>query len=139
MAKKPSLLIVEDDPLLVRMYQDKFIQEGHKVEVASNGEEGLAKIREARPDVILLDIMMPKMNGYTMLSRLKADPEIKNIPVIMLTNLSGEELALKGLEMGAVGYIVKGDFPPEVVVKKVKEVITAYTRGQEQDVPEVGG
>lgn len=130
MARKPSLLIVEDDPLLLRMYQDKFLKEGHKIRVATNGEDALEKIKDERPDVVVLDIMMPKMDGFQMLSTIKADPDLKNIPVIMLTNLSGEDAAMKGLEMGAVAYIIKGLDPPEVVYKRIKEILAGYTRDE---------
>ncbi len=127
MAEKNKILLVEDDDLLVRMYQDKFTRDGNKITVALDGEEGLAKLREERPDLILLDILMPKMDGYEMLKRVKADPELKSIPVILLTNLGGQDDPRKGLEMGAVAYLIKSDYTPDQVVAKVKEILAGYT------------
>src|SRR5476651_1169797 len=84
----PKILIVEDDPLMSRMYQKIFTFEGYDVEMAGDGQEGLDKAREVKPTLMLLDVMMPKMNGLQVLEKLKADPETKGIPVIMLTNLA---------------------------------------------------
>ena len=90
-AMSKVLLIVEDDPLMSRMYQKIFTFEKYDVDTAVDGQEGLEKARSVKPTVILLDVMMPKMNGMEVLDKLKIDPETKNIPVIMLTNLAGEK------------------------------------------------
>lgn len=126
------LLIVEDDPLMSRMYQKIFSFEKYDVATASNGEEGLEKVRELKPTVILLDVMMPKMNGLQVLEKIKSDPEIKHIPVIMLTNLAGEKDAETALMKGAVKYIVKSEHDPKQIVAMVKEIIAAHSR---DDVP----
>jgi len=126
------LLIVEDDPLMARMYQKIFTFEKYDVDTAENGEVGLDKARKIKPTVILLDIMMPKMNGMQVLEKLKADPETKGIPVIMLTNLAGEKDAEAALMKGAVKYIVKSEYDPKQVVNMVKEIIAAHSRA---DVP----
>lgn len=126
------LLIVEDDPLMSRMYQKIFSFEKYDVATASNGEEGLEKVRELKPTVILLDVMMPKMNGLQVLEKIKTDPEIKHIPVIMLTNLAGEKDAETALMKGAVKYIVKSEHDPKQIVAMVKEIIAAHSR---DDVP----
>ena len=129
MDKKTKILLVEDDNLLVRLYQDKLERDGYEVDVALNGEECLAKAEEGeKPDLILLDVMMPKMDGFETLKHLKAHPDKKNIPVILLTNLGGEDDAKRGLEMGAVAYMIKSDYTPDEVVTKVKEIIAGYTR-----------
>lgn len=128
MDQKPVVLLIEDDNLLVRMYQDKFTQDGYKVNVALDGEEGLAKLKEEKPTLILLDIMMPKVNGFEALKKIKADPDCKSIPVILLTNLGGQDDAKHGLEMGAVAYMIKSDYTPDQVVAKVKEILAASTR-----------
>jgi CheY-like chemotaxis protein len=127
------LLIVEDDPLMSRMYQKIFTFEKYDVETAANGEEGVDKARKTKPTVILLDIMMPKMNGMQALEKLKSDPDTKNIPVIMLTNLAGDKDAEAALMKGAVKYIVKSEYEPKQIVNMVKEIIAAHSRG---DVPE---
>jgi len=133
MAQKSVVLLIEDDNLLVRMYQDKFTGDGYKVVVALDGENGLAKLKKEKPTLVLLDIMMPKMNGFEVLKKIKADPSSKNIPVILLTNLGGEDDAKKGLEMGAVAYLIKSDYTPDEVIAKIKEILSASTR---DEIPE---
>lgn len=127
-----TILIVEDDPLMSRMYQKIFTFEKYTVAVAKDGQEGLDQVRQVKPTVILLDIMMPKMNGLQVLDKLKADPETKNIPVIMLTNLASEKDAENALLKGAVKYIVKSEYEPKKVVEMVEEIIAAHSR---DDVP----
>lgn len=125
-----KVLIVEDDPLMSRMYQKIFTFEKYEVELAANGEEGLEKARGVKPTVILLDVMMPKMNGLQVLDKLKADPDTKKIPVIMLTNLAGEKDAETALLKGAIKYIVKSEYEPKQIVNMVKEIIAANSRDQ---------
>jgi CheY-like chemotaxis protein len=126
------ILITEDDPLMSRMYQKIFSFEGYEVIMADNGQDGLEKARTAKPTLILLDVMMPVMNGLEMLEKLKQDPETKGIPVIMLTNLAGEQDAETALSKGAVKYIVKSEYDPKQISDMVKEVLAGYTRN---DVP----
>ncbi len=123
-----TILLVDDDKLMIKMYQGKFEDDGYKVEVAINGEEGLAKTLELKPDLILLDIMMPKINGLDMLKKLKEKDETKKIPVILLTNVGGEADAKYGLSLGAVAYLVKAHYDAKDVVKKVKEILGGYVR-----------
>lgn len=123
-----NILIVEDDPLMSRMYQKIFKFEGFEVDLAHDGEEGLDKVRKNKPTLVLLDIMMPKMNGLEVLEKMKLDPEIKTIPVIMLTNLAGNQDAESALSKGAVKYIIKSENDPKQVVNMVKEILAGYTR-----------
>jgi DNA-binding response OmpR family regulator len=123
-----TILIVEDDTLLLRMYQEAFSSEGFEVLSALDGQAGLDLARSKKPTIILLDIMMPKMNGIQMLEQLKADPAIHTIPVIVLTNLSGTKDAEKALALGAVKYVIKSEYKPREVIKIVKDIITGYTR-----------
>ncbi len=123
-----KILIVEDDPLMIRLYQKVFTFEGYKVEMAGNGEEGLEKVKSFQPTLILLDVMMPKMNGLQVLEKLKANDDTKKIPVIMLTNLAGSQDAETAIAKGAVKYIIKSEYEPKDVVKMVKEIIAGYTR-----------
>lgn len=125
-----KLLIVEDDPLMSRLYQKIFTFENYEVDVAFNGEEALEKIRTNRPTLVLLDIMMPKMNGLQVLDKLKSDPDTKSIPVIILTNLAGQQDAETGISKGAVKYIIKSEFEPKQVANMVKEVLAGYTRNE---------
>lgn len=124
-----KILIVEDDPLMLRMYQKIFTLEHYEVDIATNGEEGVTKAwATPPPTLILLDIMMPKMNGLQVLDKLKADPDKKLIPVIMLTNLAGQQDAEEALLKGAVKYIVKSEHDPKQIVDMVKEILAGYTR-----------
>lgn|SRR4030042_657069 len=127
------VLIVEDDPLVSRMYQTVFQFEGFEVELARNGEEGIEKLKKLRPVMVLLDVMMPKMTGIDVLKALKSDPTTKSIPVVVLTNLSGDKDAEKALELGAVKFIVKSQNKPKDIVAQIKEILSAYTR---EEIPE---
>src|SRR3989344_199158 len=111
-----KILIVEDDPLIMTLYEKIFVLEGFEVVKAANGEEGLEKAKSVMPTLIILDVMMPKMNGFDLLVRLKKDPQIQNIPVVMLTNLAGTQDAQKALSEGAVKYLIKSEFTPKQVV-----------------------
>lgn len=130
-----KLLLIEDDQLIQRMYQKIFAFEKFDVEMASDGEEGLEKARtmQPKPTIILLDVMMPKMNGMQVLEKLKLDPELNKIPVIMLSNLAGENDIETALSKGAVKYIIKSEYDPKQISDMVKEVIAGYTRN---DVPD---
>lgn len=123
-----KLLIVEDDQLISRLYEEIFSFEKHDVTLAGNGEEGLVAVKKDKPDLIMLDVMMPKMNGLEMLERLKVDPETKTIPVVMLTNLAGKKDAETALAKGAVKYIIKSDYDPKQISDMIKEVLEGYTR-----------
>lgn len=122
-----KILLVDDDPLLVRMYQKKLENDGYTVATADDGDAALAKVREFKPDLILLDIMMPKVNGLQVLIQLKENKDTESIPVILLTNVGGtEEDINRGLELGAVSYIIKALNRPSLVVAKVKEILGGY-------------
>lgn len=129
-----NIAIVEDDPLIARLYQKAFIFERYEAQIAGNGREGLELIRQKKPTLVLLDIMMPEMNGLEVLDKLKSDPETKNIPVVILTNLAGEHDAETALAKGAVKYIIKSEYDPQQIVDMVKEIIGGYTRN---DVPSI--
>ncbi|HAO81463.1 TPA: response regulator [Candidatus Veblenbacteria bacterium] len=124
MAKsKTKVLIVEDDPTLAEMYGTKFTAEGFDVLHAGDGVEGLEMAKTKKPDAILLDVMMPKMDGFATLKELKADKILKKIPVIMLTNLGQEEDVKKGKDLGAEDYFVKANQTPAEIVVKVKALL----------------
>jgi CheY-like chemotaxis protein len=130
-----KILLVDDDPLLVRMYHKKLQNDGYEVDTASDGMEALEKLPNFFPDLILLDMMMPKMNGLEMLQKLQSNEKTKKIPVIMLTNVSSKDAnAEKALEFGAVAYIVKAGNRPKVVVDKVKEILAGYKKEEVHEV-----
>lgn len=132
-----NLFIAEDDPLMSRMYERAFRLGGHELKMAGDGEEALATLEkmDPKPVVILLDVMMPKVSGFDVLRKIKADEKLKNIPVILLTNLAGEQDAEKGLSLGAVLYLIKSQYDAKQVVAKVEEIIKSYSRGE--GIPEV--
>lgn len=116
-----TFLAIEDDELIRHLYERSFRTAGHEVETANSGEEALEKLSkmEVKPSAILLDIMMPKMNGFDLLQAFKNDEALKHIPVIILTNLGSEADRQKGLALGALDYLVKSDYNPNEVVEKV--------------------
>lgn len=120
---KKKILIVEDDRFLSEMYVTKLVEEGFEVEVAFDGEEGLVKAKETAPDLILLDIVLPKMDGFEVLQSLKKSKDALGVPVIALTNLGQKEEVEKGLKLGASDYIIKAHFTPTEVVAKVKKIL----------------
>jgi len=126
-----KILIIEDDSFLSEMYLAKFNQSDFQAEVAIDGKEGLSKVKSFKPDLILLDIVLPKMDGFEVLKELKKDSELKKIPVILLTNLGQKNEVEKGLSLGADEYIIKAHFTPSAVVNRVKEIINKYTTNNE--------
>ncbi len=123
MTEKKHILLVEDDEFLAELYATKISLEGFTVSLASDGEKGIKLIKEKKPDLVLLDIVLPKMDGFEVLSKIKADKQTANIPVILLTNLSQKDEVKKGLEFGAVDYLIKAHFMPSEVIKKIKSVL----------------
>ncbi len=118
-----KILIVEDEGPMRRAVRDKFAREGFKVYEAKNGEEGLHVAFAEHPDIILLDVMMPIMDGLEMLHEVRKDIWGKTVPVVLLTNLSDTDKVASALEDGASGFLVKSDWKIEDVVKKVEEVL----------------
>lgn len=123
MPDSKKILLVEDDKFLSEMYTTKLSENGFAVEVAFDGQEGLSKAKEQKPDLILLDIVLPKIDGFEFLQHLKKDDSTKDISVIILTNLGQKEEVEKGLKLGAQDYIIKAHFTPTEVVAKVKKIL----------------
>jgi DNA-binding response OmpR family regulator len=123
--KNIKVLLIEDDPFLLNMYSTKFEIEGFQISVADNGEDGLKEIFNIKPDVILLDILMPKMNGFEVLEHIQKSEseEIKKIPIILLTNLNQDEDIKRGMQLGAVDYLIKAHFMPSEVVGKIEKAL----------------
>ena len=118
-----KVLLVEDDKMIIDMYTLKFTQEGYDVVQAENGKDGLDLAKTSNPDIILLDIILPQMDGFTVLKELKADANLKDTPVVLLTNLGQDGDVKKGLELGANDYLIKANYTPSQVVDKVKSVL----------------
>lgn len=122
MAKvKQTILVVEDDPLLLDLYQTKLRQEGYLVVTGTNGQEGFEAAIEHRPRLILLDILMPQVDGYAALKKLKADARTKKIPVVIFSNLSQSWEIEKGLKLGADDFVIKTSLTPAQLAEKVEE------------------
>lgn len=119
----PKIVCAEDDKMISTSLVEGFTVAGFEVIPAYDGEEALAKIKEVKPDVILLDIMMPKLDGIGVVWELKADAEVSKIPVVMLTNLSDPTTVSKILEAGVTDYLLKSEQSIDQIVEKVKEVM----------------
>jgi len=121
--EKKKILIIEDDSILQKALQEFLIAEGFETLSALDGEEGVKIGKEKKPDLILLDIILPKMDGYEVLKAMKSDESTKNIPIILLTNLGSLNDVEKALDLGATTYLIKADYKLEEVAKKIKEVL----------------
>lgn len=118
-----KILLVEDEEIIIELLKKKLENEGYKLAVARDGLEGLEKIKTFKPDLILLDIIMPKMGGFEVMEEMKKDPAMKEIPVIIISN-SGQPVELdRAKELGAKDWLIKTEFDPQEVVDKVKKQI----------------
>jgi len=118
-----KILIVEDEPILQKTLSAAFAQEGFEIKSALDGEIGLNLAKQEKPNLILLDLILPKMDGFEVLEALQKDDETKDIPVIILTNLENTQDIEKALILGAKTYLVKANYDLKDVIKKVKETI----------------
>ncbi len=118
-----KILFVEDESILQKAFGDVLQQKGYKILNALNGEIGLRMAKSENPDLILLDLVLPRLHGFEVLKKLKEDPETKEIPVIVLTNLEKMEDINKAIELGATTYLVKTEYKIEEVIEKIKKII----------------
>jgi DNA-binding response OmpR family regulator len=121
MAKK--ILIIEDDKFLRELISRKLTDEGYDITQAVDGEDGIKKVKEAMPELILLDLILPSMDGFEVLSTIKGDDSISAIPVIILSNLGQKEEVEKGMNLGAADYLIKAHFTPGEIIEKIKNVL----------------
>lgn len=121
MAKK--ILVVEDDRFLRELISQKLLKEGYDIVEAVDGEKGIELARSEKPDLILLDLILPGIDGFEVLARIKSDPEASMAPVIILSNLGQKDDIEKGLKMGATDYLIKAHFTPAEIVEKIRAVI----------------
>lgn len=117
---KVKILLIEDEEMLANMYEVKFQNEGFDIIKALDGAAGLELSKTTSPDLVLLDVIMPKMDGFSVLRAMREDPKTKDLPVLLLTNLGQDEDVAKGKELGAIGYLVKANVTPAEVVESVK-------------------
>ncbi len=117
------VLVVEDEDFLVRALKDNLLSEGYTVSVAMDGEAAFDELRKKKPSLVLLDILLPKKNGFDVLKEIRQSPEWQLIPVVMLSNLGEDSEIKKALELGANDYFVKSQHPIQEVIEKVREYL----------------
>ena len=120
---KKTILLVEDDPFLIDIYTTKLKEAGFSVVVAVEGEESLKKIAEEKPDIVLLDIVLPNVDGWEVLRKIRKDQKLKDLKVVILSNLGRKEEVEKGKKLGAVKYLIKAHHTPSEVVEEVKKIV----------------
>jgi len=118
-----TILFIEDDKFLRELVVQKLIKEGYETSEAVDGEEGIKKIKEEKPDLVLLDLILPGIDGFEVLARMKDDPALAQIPVIILSNLGQKEDVERGLKLGAVDYLIKAHFTPGEIIDKIKAAL----------------
>jgi len=123
MAKK--ILIIEDDKFLLKVIKKKLLIENYTVIEAMDGEQGIKSVKREKPDLILLDLILPGIDGFEVLTKIKKDKELSKIPVIILSNLGEKEDINKGLKMGAIDYLIKAHFTPGEIVGKIEAALKA--------------
>jgi len=121
MSKK--ILLVEDEKILVEMYKSKLEQAGFEVFLAPDAEEGFVAAKKEKPDLVMLDILLPKGNGLSFLEKLREDPEIKNTIVVAFSNYDGVETKKKAFELGVEDYLIKTNYTPQELIEKIKEYL----------------
>lgn len=120
-----KVLLVEDDQILAKLYQAKFQKEGIDIQLASDGQEGLEKFKSFNPDLIILDLIMPRVDGFTFLEKAKEDPSLssKKVPILVLSNLGQESDIKRAQELGANDFFVKADISLSQMIDKVKKYL----------------
>lgn len=121
--KRVLVLVVEDEDFLVAALRDNLLAEGCTVDVAIDGEDAMVHIAKTRPNLILLDLLMPKKDGFYVLEAVRKDPELRTIPIVVLSNLGGDAEIKRALEMGASDYLVKSQHSIDEVLEKIKKFL----------------
>ena len=119
----PKILIVEDDKFLRELIAQKLVREGYEISEAGDGEEGIKKIKDEKPDLVLLDLILPGIDGFEILSRMKENSSLSRIPVIILSNLGQKDDVERGLKLGAIDYLIKAHFTPGEIIEKIKNAL----------------
>jgi DNA-binding response OmpR family regulator len=118
-----KILVVEDDKFLRELITQKLKREGHDVREAVDGEDGVRKIEEEKPEIVLLDLILPGIDGFEVLAKIKENPERKDVPVIILSNLGQRDDVERGLKLGAVDFLIKAHFTPGEIIEKIEAVL----------------
>lgn len=120
-----KILIIEDDKFLRELIVQKLLKEGYDVTEGFDGEEGLKKLNEEKPNLVLLDLILPGIDGFEVLQKAKQNPETANIPILVLSNLGERESMEKGLKLGAADFLVKAQFTPGEIISKIKTLLAS--------------
>jgi len=118
--KQKEILVIEDDQFLVKIYESKFKKEGFAVRSAYDGEEGFKEIKKKLPNIIILELILPNLDGFSFLEKVKKEPKLADVPVIILSDLGQKSDIERGMELGAVEYFVKADTPLSKIINKIK-------------------
>jgi len=117
-----KILIIEDEPLLAEMYRDKFIKSGFEVFSSFSAEEGFEIIKKEKPNLVLLDILLPIENGITFLDWVKKDSEVSSIPMLAFSNYDDEEIKRRAFKLGVKDYLIKTNYTPQEIIEKIKNI-----------------
>lgn len=118
-----TILLIEDDPFLVDLYNTKLKEEGFEVEIAVSGREGLRKFKEKKPDLILLDIVLPDLDGWEVFEEIKKMDKLNDLKIVILSNLAEKRDVERAQELGATSYLIKSHFTPTEVVEKINKIL----------------
>jgi DNA-binding response OmpR family regulator len=118
-----KILVVEDDKFLRELISQKLKREGHDVREAVDGEDGVRKIEEEKPEIVLLDLILPGIDGFEVLAKIKGNPEREDVPVIILSNLGQRDDVERGLKLGAVDFLIKAHFTPGEIIEKIEAIL----------------
>lgn len=135
---KAKILFVDDDNFLRKVYKAELSEQGYEVILAADGDEGLEKAKITDPDLIILDMIMPQKNGFEVLMELQKNPSTKNTPVIILSNLGQEDDIKKGLDLGAVDYLVKDNITLSTIVDKVSQYLNSKSKSKSAQIQNNG-
>ena len=123
MLKKNTMLLIEDDPLLIDIYSTKFKEVGFVVEVADSGEKALLLLKKVSPSIIVMDIVLPRVDGWELLAFAQKQENLRHTKIVVLSNLGQKEEIEKGISLGADRYLIKAHYTPSQVVEEVKELL----------------
>jgi len=118
-----TILLVEDDPFVVDIYTTKFKEAGFNIDVAENGEEALRKLKEKKPDLLILDIVLPNIDGWELLGKIRSDLGLEDLRVVVLSNLSKKSEVDKSVEFGVIKYFIKAHYTPSEIVEEIKKIL----------------
>lgn len=130
----PKILFVDDDNFLRKVYEAELKEKNFDVVLASDGEEGLEKAQLEDPDLIILDMIMPKKSGFEVLTELQRNQKTRNIPVIILSNLGQEDDKKKGVDLGAVDYLIKDNITLGILVDKINQYLNSRTQSKQAKI-----